>query len=480
LEQLHPNKGKPWCLIGAASVFREDVVTIHKELTRLEHSSVKLTLTIGKDDVRSQYDELLNDYGKSIQIPGFRKGKVPREVLIRKFGDALKAEVLGAIIEKSLGEVFEDENFARGDRPLPYSTPQIQDEAKFDLENDFVFSVVYDVLPSVQVGTWKGLEVEAPEAELTEEDINRELEVVRERNAIVIDREDAAGAERGNVVTIDYCELDDNGEVAPKSERQDFVFTLGSGYNIYKLDDDILGMKKGETKELVKTYPADEADSAIAGKTIKLRVTLTALKERKLPELDDDLAQDVDEKYETLEDLKDSIRESMSRNLEQRLRDIKINNLLEKIVAGTPVDVPESMIRVELEARWRSFARRFNMPVDQIKDSMGRIGDSAEEIQNGWRPDAVKALHSRLIVETLMGDLKLEASDEELAQEIERLAEGEEDAAEEIKKYYEQDNMKEYLREDIKERKLFDMLLAENTIKPGKKENYLDLVSNNG
>jgi trigger factor len=350
------------------------------------------------------------------------------------------------------------------------------------LENDFVFSVVYDVLPPVQVGTWKGLEAEAPEVELTEEDINRELEAVRERNAIVIDREDAAGAEQGNVVTINYCELDDNGEVAPKSERQDFVFTLGSGYNIYKLDDDILGMKKGETRELVKTYPADEADFTIAGRTIKLRVTLTALKERKLPELDDDLAQDVDEKYQTLEDLKNSIRESMNQNLERRLRDIKINNLLEKIVADTPVDIPESMIRVELEARWRSFARRFNMPVDQMKNSMGQAGEGAEEIQNGWRPNAIKALHSRLIVETLMEELKLEASDEELAQEIERMANanGEEGAVEEYKKYYEQDNMKEYLREDIKERKLFDLLLAENTIKPGKKENYLDLVSNNG
>jgi trigger factor len=439
-----------------------------------------LALTVEKDDVRSQYDELLKNYSKNIQIPGFRKGKVPREVLIRKFGDALKAEVTGTLIEKSVSETFENESFAREDRPLPYSTPQIQDEPELDLEKDFTFSVVYDVLPKVTVGVWKGLEAEAPEAEITEEDIDRELETVRERNAIVLDRDEGAGAEKGNVVTVNYGELDDAGEPIPGTERQDFVFTLGTGYNVYKLDDDIVGMKNGETKEVVRTYPEDEDDPAIAGKTVKLRVSLTALKERKLPDLDDDLAQDVDEKYHTLEDLKNNIRETLAKNLENRLRDIKISNLLEKIVADTPVDIPESMIRMELESRWRNFARRFNASPEDLRRSLEQNSQDTSAIMEGWRPTAVKALHSRLIVETLMEDLKLEASDEEVAGEIERLAAGDSAAAEDIKKYYEQETMKEYLKEDIKERKLFDILLSENTIKTGKKENYLDLMSNNG
>jgi trigger factor len=455
-------------------------VTINKELTRLEHSSVKLTLTVGKDDVRSQYDEILNNYRKNIQIPGFRKGKVPGEVLIRKFGDALKAEALGTLIEKSVSETFEDETFAREDRPLPYSSPQVQEEPTLDLDQDLSFSVVYDVLPKIQVGTWKGLTVEVPQVEITEEDINRELEAVRERNAIVIDREDGAAAENGDVITIGYCELGEDGTPLPNSERQDFVFTLGSGYNIYKLDDDVLGMKKGETREILKTYPEGEDDSPLGGKTIKLRVSLTALKERKLPDLDDDLAQDVDEKYHTLEDLKTNIRETLTQNLENRLRDIRINGLLEKIMADTPVDIPESMIRLETESRWRNFARRLNAAPEDLRRSMEQNGQDASAIMEEWRPAARKALHSRLIVETLMEDLKLEAGDEDLGAEIERLAARDRALEEDIKKYYEQEDMKEYLKEDIKERKLFDMLLAENTSTPGKKENYLDLMSNNG
>ncbi|MDR2607480.1 MAG: trigger factor [Treponema sp.] len=457
-------------------------MALSKELERLEKSSVKLTVTVEKDDVRSQYDDLLKDYTKNVQMPGFRRGKVPREVLIRKFGEALKGEALGRIIEKSITDIFKDETFTREDRPLPYSTPRVQDEPKLDLDQDLKFSVVYDVLPKVTVNAWKGIEAEAPDASISDEDLNRELEALRERNAIVLDRDDGDAAEKGNVVTVNYCERDDEGNVIPGSERQDFAFTLGSGYNLYHFDDEIVGIKKGETRDFDKTYPEDFSDKDLAGKTRKLRVTLTALKEKKLPELDDDLAQDVDEKYKTLDDLKNSIRERLNRNLEQQLRNLKINALLEKIMENTPVDVPESMIQIELEGRWRNLARQFGVDEEALTANMAKSGNGngKETIQEGWRSDAVRALHSRLIVETLIEQEKLEASDDEVEKEFERMAEEMGSPIEEIKKYYQGDTMKEYLKEDIKERKLFDVLLAENTLKPGKKMNYLDLVGNNG
>jgi trigger factor len=454
-------------------------VTVSKEITPLEHSSVKMTLTVGKDDVRSEYDELLGTYCKTIQIPGFRKGKAPREVLIRKFGDALKGEALGTIIEKAIAEIFEDEALDRAERPLPYSTPRLEDDPVLDLERDLTFSVVYDVLPKIAVDQWKGLEAEIPDARVSDEDIRRELEAIRERNAVVLDRDEGAAAEKDHVVTVNYGEIGDDGAVVPGSERQDFAFTLGSGYNIYKFDDEITGMKKGETRDIEKTYSVDFPDAELAGSTKKIRVTLTALKEKKLPELDDDLAQDVDEKFQTLEDLKNSIRERLEKNLEKRLREIKIGKILEKIVELSPVDIPESMIRIELEGRWRNLARRFGASVEDIVSMMGKSGRDPQEIQDGWRPDAVKALHSRLIVETLIEEQGLDASDEETEQEFERIAGESGSSPEEVKKYYEQASLRDYLAEEIKERKLFDLLLAENTIKLGKKANYLDIVGNN-
>jgi trigger factor len=455
-------------------------VAITKEITPLEHSSIKLTVTVDKEDTRSQYDELVSDYCKSLHIPGFRPGKTPREVLERKLGDALKGDALGKIIEKSIVAVFEDEDFPQENRPLPYSNPQLQDEPSLNLEADLVFSVIYDIFPKITLGTWKGLELEIPQVRLTEEDLSRELDVIRERNAIVLDKDDDAPAVKDDVVTVNYSELSDTGEPLPGTAREDFVFTLGSGYNFFKFDDEIIGMKKDETRDIEKTYPDDFENEELAGKHKKIRVTLTALKEKKLPDLDDDLAQDVDEKFTTLEDLKTNVRERLTRNLEKSLREIKINKLLEKIMETTPVDLPESMIRLELDSRWRNLARRFNVPPAELEKTITRSGQEAETIREGWRTDVIKAIHSRLIVETLTEDLGFTVSDEELEKEYETMA-GETDAPmEEIKQYYAKENMLEYLKEDIKERKLYDRLFAENKFTPGPMEHYLDLVGNNG
>ncbi|MDR2144062.1 MAG: trigger factor [Treponema sp.] len=454
-------------------------MSVSKEITRLDHSAVKLTLKLDKEDVRGQYDELVNNYVKTIQIPGFRKGKVPREVLERKFGDSLKDEALNSILGKTVSEVFEDESFPKDDLPLPYSTPRVDGEPVLDFENDTVFSVIYDVLPRLTVGPWKGLEVEVPDVSISDEDISRELEEIRERNAIVLDRDDTDAAAKNDVVTVNYCELDGEKNPVKGSEREDFVFTLGSGYNLYQFDDDIVGMKKNETKDITKTFPEDYSYKDLAGKTVTVRVTLTALKEKKLPDLDDDLAQDVDEKYNTLDDLKNSIKDRLSKNLEKRLRDITVSNILEKVLESTPIDLPESMIRLELESRWRSLARRFNVSPEELEKNLGNSGQNPEKIREEWKGDAERALKSRLIVETLMKDLGLEASEEEAEKEIEGILSYSNAPAEDVKKYYEQENIRETLKEDIKERKLFDLFLAENKVKKGEKKKYLDLMPEN-
>ena len=452
-------------------------MTVSKEITRLEHSSVKLAVTIGKDDVRAEYDGMLAEYSKSIQIPGFRKGKVPKDIIVRKFGDALNGEMAERIIEKSLQDVFGDKAFPKEDLPLAYSTPALEGEPpQFKLDADFVYAVKYDVFPKFTVGKYKGLEVEVPDVSITEEDVNRELEAVRERNAVVLDRDDAAVAVKGDVVTVNYCELTGEGAVEAGSEREDFVFTIGTGRNIYKFDDDIVGMKKGESKDIKKTYPADFEDKDLAGKTKKIRVTVTNLKEKKLPDLDDDLAQDVDEKFKTLGDLKKNIRERLEHNLEHRLKDLKTNAILEKIMANTPVELPEAMLRIQLDSQWRSFARQINMDVDKLKESVSQSEKGLEEFEQLWRPEAAKALHSRLIVETLIRDLNLTATEGDKQKEYEHQAMHSGEDIEKIKEYYEQENMKDYLESDIQEQKLFDILLAENTIKTGSKESYLELM----
>jgi len=464
-------------------------VSVTKEITRLEKSNVKLSLTIPKEEVQAQYQNVLKDYTKNAQIPGFRKGKVPQEVLLRKFGDTVKGAVLGQIIEKAVEEVFQDEKLPRDERPLPYSQPVIQEEPKLDLEQDLHFSLVYDVLPAISVGQWKGLEVEVPSVEVSGEDINRELEEIRDRNAFVLDRDENAPARSGDIATISYCEIGEDGAELPNSRRDDFVFTLGSGSNVYQLDDDVNGMKKGETRELTKTYPpaadgasADERaiNAPLAGKTLKLRVTLTALKEKKLPDLDDELAQDVDEQFKTLDDLKNSIKERLEKSLALRMKDIKINKLLEKIMEKTPVTLPESMVNAEVEGRLRAMARRYGTDVEKLLQLMSLSGENPDEIHKNWRSQAERALHSRFIVETLIEQQHIEVSDADVEQELEKMAADTKTPLEEVKKRYEEKDSLEYIKDSIRESRFYDTLLAENTIKTGAKENYLDVMGKNG
>ena len=455
-------------------------MVVSKEITRLEHSAVKLAVTVGKDDVQAQYNELIKSYAKSVQIKGFRKGMVPKEILERKFGEALKGDAMGRIMEKALEELFKDESFAPEDQPLPYSTPSVQEEPKLDLDSDLTFAVSYDVFPQVKVTSWKGTEIEVPLATVGAEDIERELEQLRDRNAVVLDKAEGATLASNDVVTVDYAELGEDGKAVPDGERQDFVFTVGSGQNVFKFDDEIIGMKIDEERTFEKSYPADFAEVDLAGRTKKLKVRIKAIKEKKLPDLDDELAQDIGEKYKTLADLKADLKANLEKNLETRLRGLKMNAFLEKILEKTTIDLPETMIRVETDSRWRQLARRFNASSDQLLEILQSSGKSYEGIVAEWRPDIEKALRSRLIVENLMKELNVVSGEEELAKEFETMATSMGVSVEEVKKHYERDDMKEYLLDDIKERKLFDLVLAETKIKNGKKVKYLDLVANNG
>ena len=467
-------------------------MSVTKEITRLEKSNVKLTLTVPKEDVRSQYGDIIRDFAKEVQIPGFRKGKVPTEVLERKFGEALKGEALAKIIEKTVKEVFDDENLPRDERPLPYSQPEIQEEPKLDFDQDLSFSLAYDVFPQVNIARWKGLEVEVSEAKITDDDLNRELEEIRDRNAFVFDREDGAEARNGDIATIHYCELNEAGEALPDTGREDFVFTLGSKQSVYELDDDVIGMKKGEAKDVTKTYPEDPADEnsaensddlgkhPLSGQTIKLRITLNALKEKKLPDLDDDFAQDVDEKYNTLDDLKDSIRKRLENSLEKRMKEVKIDKLLEKIAEDAPITLPESMIRLELSRQLENLSGQFGVDAEDMLKLISQTGSSIGRIVEKWRPSAEKAIHLRLIVDTLIEEQKLEASDEEIEKELEKIAGESNSPLEDVKRYYSEPDAAGYLKGKMRENKLFYLLFAENKIKAGSEVSFLDIMANNG
>ena len=453
---------------------------VTKEISKLENSAVKLTATIAKEDVVSGYNKNISKYAKNVQLPGFRKGHVPVKVLEQKYGDSLKQEVLADLIDESLNQIFAEEE-SKDIRPLPYTQPRLDGDKlpEFSTDKDLTFSVVYDVFPSVEVKDFSKIEVKEPQVEIGEKELNEELKAIQERNAVVIDKKEGEPVEKDNIVTIDYKELDDSGTAIPGSEREGFVFTVGTGENIYKIDDEIVGMKKDETKEISKTYDAKEENKDLAGKTKKISVTVKAIKLRNLPALDDELAQDVSEKYKTLDDLKKDISKGLESAKNRKIAELKSQSLLEQLVEKNPIVLPKSMIQAEMESRWRMMAQQFQTTPEQLEKMISASGQSKENMIKQWTGDAEKMLKSRLIVDALIREKNIAVTPEEVEAEFAKIADESGSTIEEVKEHYEDARAKEYIIDEIKENKLYDELYKQVKVSKGDKVKFADLFKNN-
>ncbi|MDA8426320.1 MAG: trigger factor [Treponema sp.] len=447
-----------------------------KNIEKLEHSAVKLSLVVPQEDVKKIYDTMIAEYGRTVHIDGFRAGHVPAAVLLRKFGEELKIEAMGRVLEKAVEEAVADIE----EKPLVYATPSLEGEPEFDPGKDFAFAVTYDTFPNVEVTDWKGLELELPVVGISSEDEDRELAQLRERNAIVVEKDGSAAAAKGDVVTVDYRELDAEAATIEGSERQDFTFELGTGYNIYKFDDELAGMKKDEERIFEKSFPEDYEDKDLAGRTVKIAVRLAKIKEKKLPDLDDDFAQDISEKYTTLEDLKADLRARLEKNLSDKLRQVREQAIVDRLLVRTTVDLPRSMVDAELAMRLDSLKRQMKIDSDEnLERFLSYSGKSRGELLEQWRPSAEKSITTRLVLEKLAEEGKYECGAEELEAEYERQAKENSLSVDEIKAEYERRGSVDYLKDRIKEDKLMDAIFAEAKVKQGKKMSFMDLFKDN-
>ena len=445
-----------------------------KEFKNLEKSAVELTVTIAKKDVAEIYENTLKNYVKNAQIPGFRKGHVPANVLERKYGDSIKADTLGTLIDQSFDEIFKEET---ENRPLPYAQPTMEKAPELDMTKDLTYTVKYDVFPKVEVKDFAGVNIKEPQVTITDDDLSDELKTIQERNATVTEKKDGV-VEKDNIVTINYVEVGEDGKEIADTKREDYVFTVGSGENLYKIDDEVVGMKKDETKEITKEYKKDFENSDLAGKTVKLNVTVKAVKIRDIPALDDDFAQDVNDKYKTLQDMKDDLKKNMELAVSRRVKEMKNNSLLEQLVEKNKFDIPASMLAAELDGRWRMMAQQFQTTPEQLDKMITASGQSKEAMLNEWTGDSEKMLKSRIIVDSLIRARNISVTPEEIEEQYKRIADEGGMTVEEVKKHYEDPRSKEYLIDDTKENKLYDQLYKEVKVSKGDKISFKDLFNN--
>ena len=449
-----------------------------KEITKLEHSAAKLTVTVAKEDVANGYKTTLGKYVKQVQIPGFRKGHVPASVLERKYGEQIKMEAAGDLIDSVLNEIFQDEK-ELSNRPLPYAQPKMDEMPAFDTAKEFTFTVTYDVFPSVEVKDFNGISVKEPQVSVGDAEVEEELKGIQERNAAVIDKKEDEKAEKDNIVTIDIEEIGEDGKVVEGTKREGFTFTLGTAENVYKIDDDIIGMKANETKEITKKYAKTDADKNLAGTTKKYSVTVKQIKVRKLPALDDDLAQDVSDKYKTLADLKADILKNLNVAKDRKIKEIKVNSLLEQLIEKNPIEIPASMLQAELNGRWGQMAQQFQTTPEDLERMVVASGQKKEDMLAQWTGDAEKMLKSRIIVDSLLKSKNISVTPEEVEEAYQKLADSNGVSVEDVKKHYADPRAKEWFIDDVKEQKLYDDIFAQIKVAKGDKTSFADLFKAN-
>lgn len=447
---------------------------VSKQTEKLEHSAEKLTVTIDKNELQEAYNDLLKHYAKEATVKGFRKGKTPVAVIENRFGEMIKGEAAMKAIDETWKELVDSGEV----KPLPYAEPTLSNEEtiKPDFDNDFVFSVTYDVEPQITLSEYKNLEAEVPNVTIEESDIQSELEKLQDQNAMVVPKKSGA-VEKNDIVTIDYSLLDDEGNLIPKSQREDFVFTVGSGYNLYKLDDDIVGMNKDEEKVVKKSFGEDENAPALKGQSFNIQVKIKEIKVKELPAIDDELAQDINEKFKTLDDLKADIKEKLTQAVDAKLKGNKIESILNQITEKTAFDLPQSMIAAEQENGWQNFLAQNNLKEEQAVQILKYQDKTKDDIVNDFKEAAVKNLKDKLVLKAVMKAENLKAEESDFEERYAEIAKTTGKTVDEIKNLYGSPSFKPYLEEEILNGKAIEFLIASAKIKSGAKTTLTEFLS---
>lgn len=442
-------------------------MVVEKSIKGLANSQLALTVTVDAASVEDAYQAKLKKYQANLQLDGFRKGKAPVSIVERKYGDAIREESTFECLEENLKQAID--TLEDKDKPLAYSTPVLQDEEKlipFKKGEGITFTVHYDVYPAIEVKDYKAREVEVTKVEISDSDVNDEIEKLRDQNAIVKTKDGAI--EKGDIVTLDYAELDEEGNPIADTERKNFTFTLGTGYNYYRIDDDLVGLKKGDEKVIEKKYADD--DVTFHGEKKNIKVKVDEVKFRELPEVDADFCQDVKEEYKSVDDLKKGLREKLEKEVDEALKNDKINALLALLVEETKFDVPASMVDVELDHSWRNFVQQSGLEESKLLQFFSMQNQTKDGIMAEWRPAAEKNLREQLILEEIKKKEDFKVDEEEFKKTCDEQLKNITD--EKSKEYYE--NM---IKDDMQFKMVVPFLLENNTFKTKETKSYKEFMN---
>ncbi|MCL2925287.1 MAG: trigger factor [Trichodesmium sp. MAG_R04] len=393
---------------------------------RLPASQISLEIEIPPEMSKNAYEQVIQKYTRSTNIPGFRKGKVPRNILLQRLGkNHIKAMALDDLINDCLKKAREQEQIkAIGQFELKIEFEELV--KTFEPGKEMVFSAKVDVEPDAKVDNYKGLVVKAEEAKYTPVQVDEFLEKRRSLMGTLIPVEGRA-AESGDVAIVDFVGVippETEGEEAkevPGGNAQDFQIDLKEGEFIPGFIEGIVGMKVEETKEISAQFPSEYSEANLAGKSAIFTVTLKELKKKELPELDDDLAQEISE-FQTIAELREFLEKKFTKEKEEETKQNKEKAIVDELVTNLEVEIPESLIKNEVKqilAQSAMELKQYGIDVKDVKELFS--GDGLTKMQERSRPEAIERLKRDLAIATVAKKESIIVDQEEIVSESAKL-----------------------------------------------------------
>ena len=409
------------------------------QVEKLEKNMAKLTIEVSAEELEKALESAYQKNKNKISVPGFRKGKVPRKMIEQMYGAAIfyedaANELIPGAYEKALEEC--EEEIA--------SSPKI-DVTQIEKGKPFIFTAEVALKPEVKLGKYKGVKVDKADIAVTEAEINEQIDKERENSARTLTIEDRP-VKSGDITTIDFEGFVD-GVAFDGGKGSDYPLTIGSGAFIPGFEEQLVGAELGKETEVKVTFPADYHASDLAGKDAVFKCTVKGIKEKQLPELDDEFASEVST-FDTLAEYKEDVKKNLEQKKIDAAKAAKEEAVIEAVIADAEMEIPDAMVETEQRQIIDEFAQRLQMQGLTMEQYMQFTGMNAQMLSEQTKPQALKRIQSRLVLEAVAKAENLSATDEEYEEEVKRMAE---------KYQMEPDKIKEMLGEKGKSQVLADM-----------------------
>lgn len=415
-----------------------------------EKNMVKLVIEASAEEFEAGLNAAYNKNKNKISVPGFRKGKAPRKMIEQLYGSQI-------FFEDAANEIIPDAyaDAAKESGLDIVSQPKVSIE-QLEAGKPFIFAAEVAVRPEVELGEYKGVEVTKADAEVTDADVEEELKKVQDQNSRTVSVEDRA-VKDGDMTVIDFEGFID-GEAFEGGKGENYPLTIGSHSFIDTFEEQMIGMNIGEEKELNVTFPEDYHAENLKGKPATFKVTVKEIKEKQLPELDDDFAQDVSD-FDTLAEYKDDLKKKIAERKESEAKAKKESEAIEKVVEAAKMDIPQAMIDTQVNRMLEDFAMRLQQQGLSVEQYFQYTGMTADKIMEEMKPEAVKRIKNSLVLEAVAKAENIEVSEEEFETELQKMADMYKMEIEKIKEFM-QDAEAKQMKDDIAIQKAVELIVS--------------------